>query len=104
MKFSLPLAVAGVLVTGTLAGTAYAGNLDENREANALQAAKVSLTRAIATAEQRTGGRAYDAGVDLKGNETHIGVETNGPTGVQTVIVDTQSGQVVGAHAGGEAD
>ena len=31
-------------------------------------------------------------------------VETNGPKGVQTVIVDAQNGQIVGGHPGGEAD
>ncbi|HYZ23558.1 MAG TPA: hypothetical protein VE690_15520, partial [Rhodopila sp.] len=69
-----------------------------------LQGAKVSLTQAIATAEQQTGGRAYDAGVDVKDGNTRIVVETNGPKGEQTVAVDAQSGGVVATHAGGEAD
>jgi two-component system, OmpR family, response regulator len=32
------------------------------------------------------------------------GTELNGPQGVQTVIIDAQSGQVVSGHAGGEPD
>ena len=103
-KIMMSLALAGLLAAGSMAGTAVAGSRDEDREANALQGAKVSLTQAIASAEQQTGGRAYDAGVDVKGGKILIVVETNGPKGVQTVTVDAQSGALVGTHAGGEAD
>jgi uncharacterized membrane protein YkoI len=105
MKTHLTIvALAGLLATGTLAGTAFAAGNDEANEATALQNTKVTLSQAIATAEQQTGGKAFDAGVDTKGNATRIAVETNGSKGVQTVIVDAQTGQVVGTHAGGEAD
>ena len=103
-KLSAAIALAGLLAAGAVAGTALASDNDEGREATALQNAKVSLTQVIATAEQQTGGRAYDAGVDVKGGQTRIAVETNGPKGVQTVTIDAQSGQVVGTHAGGEQD
>ena len=96
-------ALAGLIAAGCLGGTAFAGG-DEQQEATALQGAKVTLSQAIATAEQRTGGKAYDAGVDVKGGVTRIAVETNGPKGIQTVMVDAQSGQVVGTHAGAETD
>ncbi len=98
------LALAGLLAIGGTAGTAFAAGNDEDREANAIQNAKVTLAQAIATAEQQTGGRAYDAGVDIKNGATRIAVETNGPKGVLTVTVDAQSGQVVGTHAGAEQD
>lgn len=98
------LALAGLLAAGAVAGTAVAADRDGDQEAKALQGAKVSLTQAIATAEQQTGGRAYDAGVDTKSGQTRIVVETNGPKGVQTVAVDAQSGQVVASHSGGEPD
>ena len=97
-------ALAGLLATGALAGTAFAAGSDEQQEATALQSAKVTLPQAIATAEQQTGGKAYDAGVDLKGGVARIAVETNGPKGVQTVIVNAQNGKVVGTHAGAETD
>lgn len=103
-KLIATLALAGLLATGAIAGTALAAGDNEDREATALQGTKISLTQAIATAEQQTGGKAFDAGVDTKGGQTHIVVETNGPKGVQTVSVDAQSGVVVGSHAGGEAD
>lgn len=103
-KITMSLALAALLAAGSVAGRAFAGSRDEDREANALQGAKVSLTQAIASAEQQTGGQAYDAGVDAKGGKTLIVVETNGPKGVQTVTIDAQSGGVVATHAGGEAD
>lgn len=101
-KLTAALALVGLLAAGS--GVALAAGHDETREATALQGAKVTLTQAIATAEQQTGGHAFDAGVDIKGGQTRIAVETNGPKGVQTVTVDTQNGQVVGTHAGGEQD
>ena len=42
--------------------------------------------------------------MDVAHGKPRIVVETNGPKGVQTVIVDAQSGKIVGGHAGGEAD
>lgn len=99
-----PIALMALLAGGALTGTALAASTDENHEATALQSAKVTLSQAITTAEQQTGGKAFDAGVDAKGTQTRIVVETNGPKGVQTVMVDAQSGQVVGTHAGGETD
>ncbi len=98
-KLTTTLVLAGLLAAGTL-GAAHAAAQDE--EATALRGAKVSLIQAITTAEQQTGGQAFDAGVDTKGGQTRIAVETNGPKGVQTVTIDAQSGQVVGTHAGGE--
>jgi len=100
----ISLALAGMVAAGALSGAAFANGSDEDREATALQGAKVSLTQAIASAEQQTGGHAYDAGVDISGGQTRIVVETNGPKGVQTVAIDAQSGQVVASHAGGETD
>ncbi len=98
--------IAALVLVSLLAGgkLAMAGGGDEAREASALQGAKVSLTQAIGAAEQQTGGKAYDAGVALADGKSRIVVETNGPKGVQTVVVDAQTGAIVGTHAGGEAD
>lgn len=100
----LPLTLSALLMTATLGGSVLAAGQDEDREAAALQGAKVSLVQAIGTAERQTGGQAYDAGVDTKGSQVRIVVETNGPKGVQTVSVDAQNGQVVATHEGGEED
>jgi uncharacterized membrane protein YkoI len=97
------VALAGVLFLG-LAGPIFAANGDEAREETALQETKLSLSQAISIAEHQTGGKAFDAGVDVDHGKPRIVVETNGTNGVQTVIVDAESGQIVGGHAGGEPD
>ncbi len=104
MDIMLPLTLSALLMTATLGGSALAAGQDEDREAVALQGAKVSLVQAITLAEQQTGGQAFDAGVDVKDGQTRISVETNGPKGVQTVVINAQSGEVVAAHAGGVPD
>jgi len=103
-KLAASLALAGPIAAGAAAGTALAAGGEEDQETTALQGAKVSLVQAITTAEQQTGGQAYDAGADRNGGKTRIMVETNGPKGVQTVAIDALSGQVVGGHAGAEQD
>lgn len=103
IKRSIPILLAGVIVVG-VAVPCFAASRDEAREQTALQGAKLTLSQAISVAEQRTGGKAFDAGVDVDKGKPRVVVETNGPKGVQTVIVDAQSGQIVGEHAGGEAD
>ena len=103
---SLILASVIVFALGgpSLAGPRLAASPDEAREETALLGAKVTLSQAITTAEQKTGGKAFDAGVDVRQGKPRIIIETNGPKGVQTVIVDAESGEIVDGHAGGEAD
>jgi uncharacterized membrane protein YkoI len=98
------IALAGVLFLG-LAGPTFAANSDdEAREETALQGSKLTLSQAISTAEQQTGGKAFDAGVDVEHEKPRLVVETNGPNGVQTVVFDAETGQIIGSHAGGEPD
>ncbi len=97
------LVLAG-LIGVLLAGIAYAAGNSETREAMALQDMTLTLPQAIATGERETGGKAFDAGVDVEHGAVRVVVETNGPHGVQTVQVDARTGQVIGTHAGGEAD
>ena len=103
-KASATLTLAGLIAAGCVGSTAWASGNDEQQESTALAGARITLTQAIATAEQQTGGKAYDAGVDVKAGATRIVVATNGPGGVQTVTVDAQSGQVVSTRAGGDED
>jgi uncharacterized membrane protein YkoI len=100
---SLAFALAGLLFIA-VAGPALAGTSGEAQEQTALQGDKITLSQAIAIAEHQTGGKAYDAGVDVNHGKPRVVVETNGPNGVQTVIIDAQSGQIVGSHAGGVPD
>ena len=98
----MTLAIAGIIVTAC--GATFAATQAPDREATALQGAKISLPEAIAIAERQTGGKAYDAGADIKAGHPRIAVETNGRRGVQTVTVDAQSGRVLATHAGPEQD
>ncbi len=102
-KTPIALALVGALGLGA-AVPAFAASNSEAQEQNALQNSKLTLSQAIATAEQQTSGKAYDAGVDIDHGKARIAVETNGPKGIQTVIVDAQNGNVIGSHAGGETD
>jgi uncharacterized membrane protein YkoI len=103
IKHGAAIALAGLFVLG-LVGPTLATSSEETREETALQGTNLTLSQAISTAEQQTGGKAFDAGVDVDHGKPRIVVETNGRQGVQTVIVDAQSGQIVGGHAGGAAD
>lgn len=104
LDIAIPTILAAMLAVRSITGAAYASDRDADQEATALQGAKTTLAEAIATAERQTGGKAYDAGVDTKGSQVRIVVETSGPKGVQTVSVDAQSGQVVATHQRGEED
>jgi uncharacterized membrane protein YkoI len=103
IKHGIAIALAGALFLG-LAGPTFAENRDEAREETALQGTKLTLSQAISIAEHQTGGKAFDAGVDVDHGKPRIVVETNGTSGVQTVVVDPESGQIVDGHAGGEPD
>ena len=102
-QHSAVIAIAGILFL-CVAGPATAGARSETQEQTALQGTTMTLSHAIAIAEHQTGGKAYDAGVMIDHGKPSVVVETNGPNGVQTVIIDAQSGQVVGGHAGGVPD
>ena len=102
-KHGVAIALTGALFLG-LAGPTFAENRDEAREETALQGTKLTLSQAISIAEHQTGGKAFDAGVDVDHGKPRIVVETNGTSGVQTVVVDAESGQIVDGHAGGEPD
>jgi uncharacterized membrane protein YkoI len=103
IEYVAAIALAGVLILG-MAGPTFSANNGEVQEETALLETKLTLSQAISTAEQQTGGKAFDADVDIDHGKPHVIVETNGPNGVQTVIIDAESGQIVGGHAGGEAD
>ena len=97
------LPIAGLLLAGA-AAPSFAAKAGEAQEQNALQGTQLTLPQAIATAEQHTGGKAFDAGTKVDNGKPRVVVETNGPKGVQTVIIDAQNGQIVSTHAGSEAD
>lgn len=102
IEYIAAVALAGVLILG-VAGPTFSAN-GKAREETALLGTKLTLSQAISTAEQQTGGKAFDAGVDVEYEKPRIVVETNGPNGVQTVVFDAESGQIIGSHAGGEPE
>ena len=102
-RYSAAITFAGILFLGG-AGSAFAVTGGEAQEETALQETSLTLSQAIAMAEHQTGGKAFDAGVNVDDGKPRVIVETNGTQGVQTVIIDAQSGQIVGGHAGGEPD
>ena len=101
--YSAAITFAGILILGG-AGSALAVTGGETQEETALQETSLTLSQAIAMSEHQTGGKAFDAGVNVDDGKPRVIVETNGTQGVQTVIIDAQSGQIVCAHAGGEPD
>jgi uncharacterized membrane protein YkoI len=96
-------ALAGLVMAGVATAATAPGQGSRDPEAAAVDSVKVSLPQAIATAEQHTGGKAYDAGIDTDKGATIV-VETSGPKGVQTVAIDANSGKIVSEHQGGEQD
>ena len=102
----LPLAMVAMLGTVTAGGTAFAAETgqEEGKDAALLANAKVSLSQAISAAEQSAGGRAIGAGVDNENGKVSISVDVAKGQGVQTVLVDPQTGQVTGTKASGDGD
>lgn len=102
-KLTPAIGLASVLLLG-LAGPTLAATTQEAREETVLQQVPLTLPQAIATAEQHTGGKAFDAGTDVDHGKPRVVVETNGPKGVETVIIDAQTGRIIDGHKGAEAD
>lgn len=96
--------LGGLLCVGVAGGIAYAALPDaapDARDAAALADMKVTLTQAIATAEQKLGGRAVGADVSRQAGVTQIAVEVVGPQGARTVTVDARTGQITAMAAAG---
>ncbi len=91
----IPIAMAGVVALGSVAGLAYAGTNDNAQEMTALSTAKISLSQAIATAEQKVGGKAINGGLNNENGVMTYGVEVVKDNTVQTVLVDLNTGGVV---------
>ena len=104
-KHIVAIAVAALLATGVAGGVAFASADNEGEiDAATLARAKIGLSQAIATAEQQTGGRAISADLRAEQGLPRIEVETTGPQGAKTVVVDAQSGQVAATRAGEQND
>ena len=96
--------LATLLVLGSLGIAQAKSGEQDGRDAAALAGTKVSLTQAIAAAEQQGGGKAVGADISQEGGVVRIAVEVAGPQGVRTMLVDGQTGQVSPAPAGQDAE
>jgi uncharacterized membrane protein YkoI len=97
----VPIAMATVIAVGSAVGLAHAANSnhgganEEAQEFAALINAKTTLGQAIAAAEQQTGGKAIDAGLENENGTMAFAVEVAKDNTVQKVLVDLQTGKVL---------
>lgn len=90
------LATAGAIAAGTFgfAGTASARD-NRTDEAAVMANAKISMTQAIAAAEQQTGGKAVGTGIEDQDGTVFLEVQVLKNGQRQKVLIDPQNGQVV---------
>ncbi|MCB1771442.1 MAG: PepSY domain-containing protein [Candidatus Competibacteraceae bacterium] len=86
--------VALAALATTVLGSACAAALPEN-DALAVASAKISLTQAIAAAEQQVGGKASKAEYEHENGQSVFEVEVVKDQSVMDVKVDPTSGQVL---------
>ena len=97
----VPAAMAAVIALGAASGIAHAsdngrsGENDRAQERAAILGAKTSIAQAIAAAEQETGGKAIDAGLENQNGNMSYEVEIAKGDKVEKVLVDLQTGKVL---------
>lgn len=94
----LTAALAGVIVSGAIAGSvaAYARNNEQATDEAAIMAnAKITMTQAIAAAEQQAGGKAVGTGIEDQDGTVYFEVQVIKDGARQEVLVDPQTGKVV---------
>jgi uncharacterized membrane protein YkoI len=96
MKRKLLFLVALGALSSTAMGSAYAAARMEN-DALAIQTAKISLTQAIAAAEQNAAGKASRAEYEKHKGQWVFDVEVVTGKKVMDVKVDPESGKVLAA-------
>ncbi|QQS54375.1 MAG: PepSY domain-containing protein [Candidatus Competibacteraceae bacterium] len=101
MNRKIYLVVIAALSTAAV-GSAYAAESAGN-DALAIADAKISLTQAVAAAEQHVGGKASRAEYEHEKGQSVFEVEVVKGQSVMDVKVDPTSGQVI-ASAGDKAD
>lgn len=89
------LMAVGEIIGLGLSTVALANDAEEVR---ALSKAKITLTQAIAAAEQHQGGQAYEASIDDESFKPEYEVNIARDGTVYEVRVDGVSGEVIGAR------
>jgi uncharacterized membrane protein YkoI len=98
------LACTVVLITLAGAGAALAGENDQQSELNAVTNAKTSLSQAIAAAEQETGGKAVETGLENQDGVMAYEIKVAKGNTLQRVLVDADSGKVTKVMAADAGD
>lgn len=98
------LACTVVLITLAGAGAALAGENDQQSELNAVTNAKTSLSQAIAAAEQETGGKAVETGLENQDGVMAYEIKVAKGNTLQKVLVDADSGKVTKVMAADAGD
>lgn len=96
-KHLIAALAAGTIAAGALGGAVYAKELRDTPtdEVQIMSTAKVTMTQAIAAAEQATGGKAVGSGIEDQAGTVHFEVTVLKDTTRHKVLIDTQTGQVV---------
>ena len=100
-RLSLTLAAAAMLAAAVPLAAMAADHQDQS-DAAVMRSSKVTLGQAIATAEQRAGGKAFDAGVDNENGTARISVQVATDQGVRTVVIDPSNGSIMADRVGGD--
>ena len=100
MKRKLSVSLAAALAAAAIGGGAYAAKADKEDDALAIVTAKITLTQAIAAAEQHVGGKAAKAELEQSKGQWTFDVEVvKDAKTVMDVKVDATSGKVLSATA-----
>jgi len=102
----LKVMLAMVIITGTVANIAQAGESKEKeaKELKLFSQAKISLTEAIKAAEQKVGGKAMEAEVDDESNTVQFEIEVLKDGKIHEVKVDGKTGKVLKVSLDDEAN
>ena len=109
LRFKLVPAVMAALIAASTGGVAFAatdgdGKNDDAKEIAAALSAKMTASQAIAAAEQNTGGRAIEFGLESENGRVLYNVKTVTKDKVLNVYVDPDSGQIVRSEEEGLID
>ena len=99
VRSNIILTTMVALITLAGAGAAFAGEngneTDQQSELNAVTNAKTSLSQAIVAAEQETGGKAVDTGLENQDGVMAYEIEIAKGNTLQRVLVDSDSGKII---------
>lgn len=99
-----PLLALVIALGSTGAAFAIENEGENSQDVTAALAVKTSLSQAIASAEQQTGGKAIEAGFENENGRTQIQVSVAKDHSISDVTVDSTTGKVVKVEAAGNGE